>query len=336
MSKTRRHHTPKFKARLALAALSGRQTIASLAQKHGVHRNLIRQWQQQLQDQAESCFSPVQAPTASQSPISNYKEHSVLTAPSHTADQHLQAFVARMQFADAYVLFERLKGIQYWMKDADSRYIHVNAAFLENYSLDNLADVRGKSDFELSPHHLAERFHQDDLHILQSGEAICNRLELVGNHSGTVQWFNTSKCALRHHDGRIIGSTGITFAIDDDQVSAALYGDMGPVIHYIKANVHLPISMSDLADILQLSISAFERRFKRFFQCSPVQYIKRIRIRLVCEMLVNTNNSLTDIAIECGFCDHSYMTKEFKRLMDCTPRQYRQRFIHDQRLSAHG
>ena len=334
MRKSRRHYTPKFKARLALAALSGTDSISALAQKHGVHRNLIRQWQQQMAQQAEQCFihEPTQTPNAL--PLSNYKEHSVLTAPSQIADQQVQDFVQRIQFADAYVLFERLKGIQYWMKDADSRYLHVNTAFLENYSLDSMDDVRGKSDFQLSPSHLAERFYQDDQHILQTGEAICNRLELVGNHSGSVQWYNTSKCALRQHDGRIIGSTGITFAIDDDQVSAALYGDMGPVIHHIKANVHLPISMSELADILQLSLSAFERRFKRFFQCSPTQYIKRIRVRLVCEMLVNTEQSLTDIALDCGFCDHSYMAKEFKRLMQCTPRQYRQRFLQQPPLAT--
>ncbi|NRA40077.1 MAG: AraC family transcriptional regulator, partial [Planctomycetes bacterium] len=216
---------------------------------------------------------------------------------------------------------------QFWIKDNQCRYIHVNTGFLHNYSLSSVDIVSGKSDFDLSPAYLAERFYEDDQKIITTGVAIYNHIELVGNNSGTVQWFNTSKTALRNKHGHIVGCSGVTYAITDQQVTSTLYGDLGPVIDTIKTHIAEHIAISDLAKIMSLSVSAFERRFKRFFKCAPSQYIKRIRIQLASEMLMTSDKSITDIALDCGFNDHSYLSREFKIFMSCSPREYRKRFI---------
>src|SRR5512144_1865539 len=44
MSKTRRNHSAAFKAKVALEALAGEQTVAELAAKHGVHPTMINEW----------------------------------------------------------------------------------------------------------------------------------------------------------------------------------------------------------------------------------------------------------------------------------------------------
>ena len=51
MPKSRRKFTAEFKARVALAALSGEQTLSELASKYGVHPNQISQWKQQAKKQ---------------------------------------------------------------------------------------------------------------------------------------------------------------------------------------------------------------------------------------------------------------------------------------------
>jgi transposase len=56
--RTRRNHTPGFKAKVALAAIKGEKTLAELAQQFDVHVNQITNWKAQLLDGAAGVFSP--------------------------------------------------------------------------------------------------------------------------------------------------------------------------------------------------------------------------------------------------------------------------------------
>ena len=47
--RTRRNHTPAFKAQVALAALKSDKTLAELAQQYDIHPNQITDWKRQLQ-----------------------------------------------------------------------------------------------------------------------------------------------------------------------------------------------------------------------------------------------------------------------------------------------
>ena len=54
--RTRRNHTPAFKAKVALAAVKGEQTLAELAQQFDIHVNQITQWRSQLLEGAAGVF----------------------------------------------------------------------------------------------------------------------------------------------------------------------------------------------------------------------------------------------------------------------------------------
>ena len=54
--RARRNHTPAFKAKVALAAIRGQNTVAELAQHFDVHPNQITQWKAQLQEGAAEVF----------------------------------------------------------------------------------------------------------------------------------------------------------------------------------------------------------------------------------------------------------------------------------------
>lgn len=56
MSK-RRNHLPAFKAKVALAALSGEKTVAELCSEFGVHQTLVHKWVKQLKESATGIFS---------------------------------------------------------------------------------------------------------------------------------------------------------------------------------------------------------------------------------------------------------------------------------------
>ena len=56
--RTRRNHTPAFKARVAIAAIKGDRTLAELAEQFDVHPNQITSWKAQLEAAAADVFGP--------------------------------------------------------------------------------------------------------------------------------------------------------------------------------------------------------------------------------------------------------------------------------------
>ncbi len=57
MKRSRRNHSPVFKAKVALQAIRGDKTLAELAQQHQVHSNQIAAWKQQLLERATELFA---------------------------------------------------------------------------------------------------------------------------------------------------------------------------------------------------------------------------------------------------------------------------------------
>lgn len=56
MKKTRRNHSPAFKAKVALEAAKDEKTLAEIAREHGVHANQVGAWRKQLLDGAVDVF----------------------------------------------------------------------------------------------------------------------------------------------------------------------------------------------------------------------------------------------------------------------------------------
>ena len=72
-----------------------------------------------------------------------------------------------------------------------------------------------------------------------------------------------------------------------------------------------------------MSQSQLERRFQQLLGTSPGEYILRVRISASRAQLETTDRTIADIAIGVGFYDHSHFTRTFKRMMSCSPKQYR-------------
>lgn len=94
-------------------------------------------------------------------------------------------------------------------------------------------------------------------------------------------------------------------------------------IDYIHEHYVSDITLGLLAKQSGLSKGCFCRYFKKLNGEAPFTYIARYRIRKSCELLLNTDMKITQIASQCGFYNISYYNRTFMQYMKCKPSEYR-------------
>jgi AraC-like DNA-binding protein len=232
-------------------------------------------------------------------------------------------------------LFDHVEDVVAWVKDRAGRYCWVNRAFLINYVLDHdgdratldARDVLGKTDYDLSPAFLADQFRLDDEYVLTGGR-IVNRVEMVGQPAGagTTAWNITNKIPLVDARGVVVGTAGITRKLDATTQEVAPGFEFGAVLAHLRDHYDEPLTNRRLAKLAHMSVRNFERRFRSRFHLTPQRYLKKLRLRMACRALVYTRQSLTEVAMGCGFSDQSHFTREFRRSFGRTPREYRDHY----------
>lgn len=98
---------------------------------------------------------------------------------------------------------------------------------------------------------------------------------------------------------------------------------IGATIGYLEDHYQEPVSIGQLTKIGGMSESSLLRAFKQATGYTPVEYLLRLRIRRGCELLRRTDLNITEIAFETGFNDSNYFTRQFKKKMGISPREYR-------------
>ena len=222
-------------------------------------------------------------------------------------------------------LFDSLEDVQFWIKDRTHRYLHANRTFLLNYDLEEMGELMGRTDYDLSPVFLADQFVSDDDQVLR-GHKMVDRIELVGGADRAAYWSVTNKRPLRNAKGRIVGTMGTTRRLKDGAKSLAGVHGFESVLLQIRDGFRSSLPNAELAAQAGLSVRAFERKFLQTFRVTPQQYIRKLRVRMACRALVFTDKPLVDVAIESGFADQSHFSHEFRRHTGRTPRTYRDHY----------
>lgn len=102
-------------------------------------------------------------------------------------------------------------------------------------------------------------------------------------------------------------------------------GQIQTALNYIQENLSRDIPLQTLAAQVGLSPFHFARQFKVATGIAPHQYIIRLRVKKARELLVTTQRSSVEIAVDLGFCDQSHLTVHFKRAYGITPAEFRRR-----------
>ncbi len=107
---------------------------------------------------------------------------------------------------------------------------------------------------------------------------------------------------------------------------------LSQVIQLMEQNIEEPISPSILAQDVGMSTRQLERLFRRYLNRSPKRYYMELRLQKARNLLLQTDMSVINVALACGFTSPSHFSKCYRAHYDTTP--YRERGTQSARLSV--
>jgi len=222
-------------------------------------------------------------------------------------------------------LFDHLPGYSFFAKNFEGEIISANQRFYERFGYTTEEEIVGKTDFELFPLGLADKFRRDDLEVMKSGDPMLGIVELFFNRQGLPDWYLTNKFPVISRDGAVVGVMGTVRSYEKQAKLIQSFVQIEAAVDFIRLNFRRKISIKELALHAGLSPRQFDRKFKKAFEISPQQFIIKTRILAACDGLAKQGRPISDIALDLGFCDQSSFTLHFRKHMGVTPMQYQKR-----------
>lgn len=222
--------------------------------------------------------------------------------------------------------FDYLPGVSVFAKDKEGRLTMCNAQFLARFDLMYADELIGLTDYDLFPKAMADNYRKDDREVMRTKEPKLNIIEIFFNRQGLPDWYLANKLPAFSRDGEVIGVMGIikSHRAKSGFGSSHPYARLAPAIESIQRNFRKKLSISDLADLTNLSCRQFGRCFKEYYGVSPQTFLIKTRVQAACELLRDRNVDLANLAVELGFYDQSSFTQHFRRHMGITPRRFRE------------
>ena len=221
-------------------------------------------------------------------------------------------------------LFEPLGDVVYCIKDVGGRYLAVNSAFVERVNLRSRDEVIGRTADELFAAPLVATYIEQDAEVFQTGSSITDRLERITNRDGSIGWYLASKHPIHDADGgTVVGLIGVSQDLHAPSTGDLKLSRLAEVVEHIHAHLDDPLRVDDLAGLAGLSVPQFDRRMRKVFRLSAKQFVMKCRIEEASRLLAESNQSIGEIALACGFSDQSAFTRQFKATTGLPPGEFR-------------
>lgn len=112
-------------------------------------------------------------------------------------------------------------------------------------------------------------------------------------------------------------------SIQERQLSDEIMKSIAKALQIIYDELDSPLLLNEVAERVNMSRSYFSACFKKVTGSSFNQYVREKRIRIAKELLENTDYSIMEIALKCGYEDEKYFGKVFRQETGFLPSKYR-------------
>lgn len=103
---------------------------------------------------------------------------------------------------------------------------------------------------------------------------------------------------------------------------------IGKVLQSVEENIgNAAFKIEDLADSMNMGRSMFYRKVKSILGCSPIDFVKDMRVKRAAQLLEMSEYTVSEVAYMCGFSSPQYFSRVFKAANGCTPTEYKENII---------
>lgn len=185
--------------------------------------------------------------------------------------------------------------------------------------------------------------HADFLEQFDGIDPVADQIFIVdGNRltcSGGASSAHLAAYLVERHIGRAQASKSLHIMIIDDadlpeKPQPGITLDLktqDPIVRrallIMQQNIDFPLSVKEIARRMGNSKRQIERHFRAALGISPQAAFLRIRLSFARHLVETTEKSIAQIAVDCGFCDSSHLSRMFRRRYDCTPQEVRRSLI---------
>ncbi|SDD51413.1 transcriptional regulator, AraC family [Variovorax sp. CF079] len=234
----------------------------------------------------------------------------------------LRAIEMKLDLSLLEKMFDHLPSVLFYVKDREARYLVVNSTLLNHSGCRRKEEVVGLTSDDLfgftGPTTLTQ-----DREVISTGKPVVDVLRLFFSADGRRQWCLSSKFPLSDKAGQVVGLVGVSRILSRPDEKHASYKRLLDFLKMLEAPDQQNLRISEIAVAVNLSMDMLERLCREVFGMAPKQIMMRMRLDRACRKLENGQDSITDIATECGYSDHSAFSRQFKAATMFTPQQYR-------------
>ena len=148
---------------------------------------------------------------------------------------------------------------------------------------------------------VSEARHQDDFRKSN----LCSLLHLLINE--------LHRCFPRRNNSQ------------ESSVEAASLSRIVPALNLVARKYDRSIKITQLAESCDLSVRSLQMHFKDQMDMTPQAYLMKVRVQAAATMLGDSNKSITEVALNCGFNSLSTFNRAFSKVHSMSPRAYRKR-----------
>ncbi|TWU45304.1 Exoenzyme S synthesis regulatory protein ExsA [Novipirellula aureliae] len=223
-------------------------------------------------------------------------------------------------------LFEYAPDVAFFVKDMEGRYVAVNTSLANRHGLDRCEDAIGKRPIDICIGKFGLGPTSQDTKVLRTGVPLVDHLEMQWHQPHKPVWCLTTKLPILNEAGEIVGVVGFSRDVRVPVEKHEIPETFALVLDDFERNLIELNTPSTLAERSEMSLQRLARLTKRLFGLTPSQFISKTRIAVASQLLLGTDDPLSEVALASGFYDQSAFSRAFRMATGVTPSDFRRQF----------